>query len=146
MIDPCRSLREVNDKLVTMVQGDGLIIATPTGSTAYSLAAGGSMMHPAVPGIILTPVCLKPRSNVKLFLSSGPHSLSFRPVVLPDSAAGSPLRGVSVSRAQGRQGASAPKFPQLPDYGGCRWQGPLGAQAWRLHRSRGVAISLADGV
>ncbi|CAK9034123.1 unnamed protein product [Durusdinium trenchii] len=62
----------VNDKLVTMVQGDGLIIATPTGSTAYSLAAGGSMMHPAVPGIILTPVC--------------PHSLSFRPVVLPDSA------------------------------------------------------------
>jgi len=62
----------VNDKHVTMVQGDGLIIATPTGSTAYSLAAGGSMMHPAVPGIILTPVC--------------PHSLSFRPVVLPDSA------------------------------------------------------------
>jgi len=62
----------VNDKLVTMVQGDGLIIATATGSTAYSLAAGGSMMHPAVPGIILTPVC--------------PHSLSFRPVVLPDSA------------------------------------------------------------
>ncbi|CAE7515101.1 unnamed protein product [Symbiodinium natans] len=62
----------VNDKSVTMVQGDGLIIATPTGSTAYSLAAGGSMMHPAVPGIILTPVC--------------PHSLSFRPVVLPDSA------------------------------------------------------------
>jgi len=62
----------VNDKSVTMVQGDGLIMATPTGSTAYSLAAGGSMMHPAVPGIILTPVC--------------PHSLSFRPVVLPDSA------------------------------------------------------------
>mmetsp|Transcript_90836 Transcript_90836/g.189905 ORF Transcript_90836/g.189905 Transcript_90836/m.189905 type:complete len:656 (+) Transcript_90836:321-2288(+) len=56
----------------TMVQGDGLIIATPTGSTAYSAAAGGSMLHPSVPGIILTPVC--------------PHSLSFRPVVLPDSA------------------------------------------------------------
>jgi len=50
-------LTQVNDKHVTMVQGDGLIIATPTGSTAYSLAAGGSMMHPAVPGIILTPVC-----------------------------------------------------------------------------------------
>jgi len=62
----------VNGSQVTMVQGDGLIIATPTGSTAYSLAAGGSMMHPSVPGIILTPVC--------------PHSLSFRPVVLPDSA------------------------------------------------------------
>ena len=51
------STTQVNDKHVTMVQGDGLIIATPTGSTAYSLAAGGSMMHPAVPGIILTPVC-----------------------------------------------------------------------------------------
>ena len=50
---------KVNDKHVTMVQGDGLIIATPTGSTAYSLAAGGSMMHPAVPGIILTPVCAR---------------------------------------------------------------------------------------
>lgn len=62
----------VNGASVTMVQGDGLILATPTGSTAYSLAAGGSMVHPSVPGIILTPVC--------------PHSLSFRPVVLPDSA------------------------------------------------------------
>eukprot|EP00927_Polykrikos_kofoidii_P072652 TRINITY_DN68751_c0_g1_i1.p1 TRINITY_DN68751_c0_g1~~TRINITY_DN68751_c0_g1_i1.p1 ORF type:complete len:661 (-),score=92.73 TRINITY_DN68751_c0_g1_i1:147-2129(-) len=61
----------VNSTRITTVQGDGLILATPTGTTAYSLAAGGSMVHPSVPGIILTPVC--------------PHSLSFRPVVLPDS-------------------------------------------------------------
>merc|ERR1719272_2032706 len=62
----------VDGERVTLVQGDGLILATPTGSTAYSLAAGGSMAHPAVPAMLLTPV--------------SPHSLSFRPAVLPDSA------------------------------------------------------------
>lgn len=62
----------VDGERITLVQGDGLILATPTGSTAYSLAAGGSMVHPAVPAILLTPV--------------SPHSLSFRPVLLPDSA------------------------------------------------------------
>jgi NAD+ kinase len=62
----------VDGEQVTLVQGDGLILATPTGSTAYSLAAGGSMVHPGVPGILLTPV--------------SPHSLSFRPALLPDSA------------------------------------------------------------
>eukprot|EP00931_Biecheleriopsis_adriatica_P116326 TRINITY_DN91986_c0_g1_i1.p1 TRINITY_DN91986_c0_g1~~TRINITY_DN91986_c0_g1_i1.p1 ORF type:complete len:611 (+),score=81.62 TRINITY_DN91986_c0_g1_i1:96-1835(+) len=62
----------VDGERVTLVQGDGLILATPTGSTAYSLAAGGSMVHPSVPAILLTPV--------------SPHSLSFRPAVLPDSA------------------------------------------------------------
>ncbi|KAK6132257.1 hypothetical protein DH2020_033997 [Rehmannia glutinosa] len=54
------------------VQGDGVIVATPTGSTAYSTAAGGSMVHPNVPCMLFTPIC--------------PHSLSFRPVILPDSA------------------------------------------------------------
>eukprot|EP00038_Savillea_parva_P007443 m.170150 g.170150 ORF g.170150 m.170150 type:complete len:602 (+) comp13204_c0_seq1:161-1966(+) len=54
---------------VTCVQGDGVIISTPTGSTAYSLAAGGSMVHPTVPCIAITPIC--------------PHSLSFRPLILP---------------------------------------------------------------
>ena len=57
-------------RLITRVQADGIMIATPTGSTAYSVAAGGSMVHPNVPAMLLTPVC--------------PHSLNFRPIVLPD--------------------------------------------------------------
>lgn len=59
----------VNDFLITTVQGDGLIISSPTGSTAYAMAAGASMCHPSVPSIIIVPIC--------------PHSLSFRPIVVP---------------------------------------------------------------
>jgi len=60
----------VDNEYVTTVQADGLIISTPTGSTAYSMSAGGSMVAPTVPGIIITPIC--------------PHTLSFRPLILPD--------------------------------------------------------------
>jgi NAD+ kinase len=59
-----------NSQYLTTIQGDGVIIATPTGSTAYSLAAGGSMVHPSVPAILITPVCA--------------HTLSIRPLILPD--------------------------------------------------------------
>lgn len=59
----------LDGKHITSVQGDGLIVSTPTGSTAYSAAAGASMIHPSVPAILVTPIC--------------PHSLSFRPIVLP---------------------------------------------------------------
>ncbi|KAL0603605.1 NAD kinase [Plecturocebus cupreus] len=55
--------------LITTVQGDGVIVSTPTGSTAYAAAAGASMIHPNVPAIMITPIC--------------PHSLSFRPIVVP---------------------------------------------------------------
>ncbi|GCB24183.1 NAD(+) kinase [Aspergillus awamori] len=60
-----------DNDLLTVVQADGCIFSTPTGSTAYSLSAGGSLIHPSIPGILLTPIC--------------PHTLSFRPMVLSDT-------------------------------------------------------------
>ncbi|KAF2272498.1 NAD kinase [Westerdykella ornata] len=60
-----------DNNLLTVVQADGCIFSTPTGSTAYSLSAGGSLVHPDIPAILLTPIC--------------PHTLSFRPMLLTDS-------------------------------------------------------------
>lgn len=62
----------IDDHYLTTFRADGLILATPTGSTAYSLAAGGPVIHPGVPGIIINPIC--------------PFTLTVRPLVIPDNA------------------------------------------------------------
>ncbi|KAF3940302.1 hypothetical protein ABW19_dt0200467 [Dactylella cylindrospora] len=60
-----------DDDHITTIAADGCIFSTPTGSTAYSLSAGGSLVHPDIPAILVTPIC--------------PHTLSFRPMILSDS-------------------------------------------------------------
>jgi NAD+ kinase len=61
---------EINGKFVASQRADGLIVATPTGSTAYALSAGGPLLHPANHGWVMVPIA--------------PHTLSNRPIVLPD--------------------------------------------------------------
>lgn len=61
---------DVDDEFVANIRADGLIVATPTGSTAYALSAGGPILHPAIGGWVVVPIAS--------------HTLSNRPIVLPD--------------------------------------------------------------
>ncbi|HEY9887243.1 MAG TPA: hypothetical protein V6D02_02515, partial [Candidatus Obscuribacterales bacterium] len=60
---------EIDGEVVDQYQGDGLLISTPTGSTGYTVAASGPIVHPGMDSLIVTPIC--------------PLSLSSRPIVLP---------------------------------------------------------------
>jgi NAD+ kinase len=74
----------VDGAFVSSFRADGLIISTPTGSTAYNLAAGGPILHPTLPAVVLTPIC--------------PHMLSNRPLVLGDGVT------IEVSLREARDG------------------------------------------
>ena len=68
----CTLELEIDGEVVDHYRGDGLILATPTGSTGYSMAAGGPILHPGIDAIIVSPIC--------------PMSLSSRPVIVPPAS------------------------------------------------------------
>ncbi len=84
----------VDDAYMSTFRADGLIVATPTGSTAYNLSAGGPIVHPRLTAVVMTPICS--------------HTLTNRPIVLPES-----VRIVIIFNSQGEEGVYATVDGQL---------------------------------
>ncbi len=78
---------EVDGHFVANQRADGLIVASPTGSTAYALSAGGPMLHPSIPGWVLVPIA--------------PHNLSNRPIVLSD------INEIAIELVSGRDASAS---------------------------------------
>lgn len=76
----------LSGRKVAAFRADGIIVATPTGSTAYNLSAGGPILHPALPALVVTPIC--------------PHTLAARPLVVPAAT----VIGLSVTDRRRREG------------------------------------------
>ena len=86
---------EVDGESLTTYRGDGLVVSTPTGSTAYNLSCGGPILSPQARNVVITPV--------------SPHSLTMRPVVLPDDA----VIRVTVTTRSGNFRLSLDRFGEL---------------------------------
>lgn len=120
-----------DEEHLTTVQADGICVATPTGSTAYNLAAGGSLCHPENPVILVTAICA--------------HTLSFRPVILPDTMVlriGVPYdaRANSWASFDGRERYVSPKSGKKSTL----TQSQSRALSWRLRHYISLAISLCE--
>lgn len=97
---------EVDGHFVANQRADGLIVASPTGSTAYAMSAGGPMLHPSIPGWVLVPIA--------------PHTLSNRPIVLPD------ITEIAIELVSGRDASASFDMQSLAEL----------ARGDRIHVSR----------